>query len=172
MGGSRQRIDPSQKPGVGTSYTPYEINGSGGQEQELQPPVICGKCVSRWLIIRAVRKDGRLTKAFWQFPNLNGCATRTILSFVATHPCLVCGRQPAEAHHLKFSQPSALGRKVSDAYTVPLCALHHRDLHTTGNELAWWERKKIDPLPVATDLWNVSRGKPSTEDANLQPANR
>ena len=44
------------------------------------------------------------------------------LRFVASQPCLICERQPAEAHHLKFAQPTALGRKVSDAFTVPLCS--------------------------------------------------
>jgi hypothetical protein len=49
--------------------------------------------------------------------------------FVATQPCIVCGRTPSEAHHIRFAQPRALGRKVSDEYTVPVCRLHHRDLH-------------------------------------------
>ena len=30
-------------------------------------------------------------------------------------------------HHLPFAQPRALGRKVSDEYTVPLCRAHHRE---------------------------------------------
>ena len=106
-----------------------------------------------------------IDKSLLAIPELKRLRDKDHLQFVASHPCLVCGRQPAEAHHLKFSQPSVLGRKVSDAFTVPLCALHHRDLHTTGNELAWWERKKIDPLPVANDLWNISRGRTVTENA-------
>ena len=48
--------------------------------------------------------------------------------FVATQPCVVCGRTPSEAHHIRFAQPRALGRKVSDEYTVPVCRLHHREL--------------------------------------------
>jgi hypothetical protein len=32
--------------------------------------------------------------------------------FVAQQPCLICGRSPADAHHLKFAQPTALGRKA------------------------------------------------------------
>ena len=110
-----------------------------------------------------------IDKSLLAIPELKRLRDKDHLRYVATHPCLVCGRQPAEAHHLKFSQPSALGRKVSDAFTVPLCALHHRDLHTTGNELAWWERKKIDPLPVANKLWNFSRGREVTGDAILHP---
>jgi hypothetical protein len=38
--------------------------------------------------------------------------------FVATQPCVVCGRTPTEAHHIPFAQPRALGRKVGDEYTV------------------------------------------------------
>src|SRR5438552_1124230 len=58
--------------------------------------------------------------------------------FVSTQPCLVCGRRPADPHHLRFAQPRALGRKVSDEFTVPLCRLHHRELHNWGDEKAWW----------------------------------
>ena len=35
----------------------------------------------------------------------------------------------SEAHHIRFAQPRALGRKVSDEYMVPVCRLHHRELH-------------------------------------------
>jgi hypothetical protein len=75
------------------------------------------------------------------------------LRFVASQPCVVCGRQPSDLHHLRFAQPRALGMKVSDEFTVPLCRGHHRQLHQTGNELDWWQQFKIDALCVARDLW-------------------
>jgi hypothetical protein len=78
---------------------------------------------------------------------------REHLRFVASQPCLVCGRIPSDAHHIKFAEPRAMGRKVSDQFTVPICRLHHRELHHRGNELAWWEAHAIDPLPVAATLW-------------------
>ncbi len=68
------------------------------------------------------------------------------LKFVASQPCLVCGRSPADAHHLRFTQPRAMGLKVSDEFTVPLCRIHHRDVHSHGDEVAWWQRRAIDPL--------------------------
>jgi hypothetical protein len=77
--------------------------------------------------------------------------------FVATQPCVVCGRRPAEAHHIRFAQPRALGRKVSDEYTVPVCRLHHRNLHNYGDEASWWAAVSIDPLPIALQLWRKSR---------------
>jgi hypothetical protein len=83
--------------------------------------------------------------------------------FVSTQPCLVCGRSPAEAHHLRFAQPRALSRKVSDEFTVPLCRVHHRELHRHGAEVAWWQSIKIDPLPVAHRLWQHARRNGTTE---------
>jgi len=75
------------------------------------------------------------------------------LKFVASQPCLVCGRQPSDPHHLRFAQPRALGLKVSDEFTVPLCRGHHRQLHQAGNEEAWWENLRINALEIARGLW-------------------
>lgn len=90
--------------------------------------------------------------------------------FVSTQPCLVCGRTPADAHHVRFAQPRALGRKVSDEFTVPLCRFHHHELHRHGNEAAWWQRIKIEPLPVAHRLWQDSRRR--TSEASTSPTSR
>jgi hypothetical protein len=78
---------------------------------------------------------------------------RNHLRFVASQPCLVCGRTPSDAHHIKFAEQRAMGRKVSDRFTVPICRLHHRELHRRGNERAWWESQAIDPLVTAAILW-------------------
>ena len=77
--------------------------------------------------------------------------------FVLRQPCLVCGRVPSDPHHLTFTQPRALGRRVSDEFMVPVCRVHHRELHRSSNEAAWWRKLNIDPLPVALRLWQQSR---------------
>jgi hypothetical protein len=92
---------------------------------------------------------------------------REHLRFISRQPCTVCGRQPCEAHHIRFAQPSALGRRVSDEFTVPLCCLHHRELHRIGNERAWWEQLNIDPLPLAVRFWQQTKGVPAA--SNHQP---
>ena len=89
------------------------------------------------------------------------------LRFVSSQPCLVCGRQPSDPHHLRFAQPRALGLKVSDEFTVPLCRGHHRQLHQAGNEVAWWENLKIKPLEVATELWDQTR--PNSAAVDIHP---
>jgi len=73
--------------------------------------------------------------------------------FVAKQPCLICGRQPSDAHHLRFAQLQALGRKVSDEFTVPLCRGHHREVHRCGDETGWWKNAGVDPTVVARALW-------------------
>jgi hypothetical protein len=80
------------------------------------------------------------------------------LDFVSAQPCLVCGRSPCDAHHIRFVQPRALGRKVSDEFTVPLCRVRHRELHSVGDEVRWWEKAKIDPLGAAQGLWQHTNG--------------
>jgi hypothetical protein len=75
------------------------------------------------------------------------------LRYVASQPCLICGRTPSHAHHLRFAQPKAYGRKVSDEWTVPLCSTHHRALHSVGDERHWWTVKGIDPTSHAVRLW-------------------
>jgi hypothetical protein len=72
---------------------------------------------------------------------------------VAKKPCLICGRRPADAHHLRFAQHRALGRKASDEFTVQLCRGHHRDAHRCGDEAAWWKNAGVDPTITARALW-------------------
>ncbi len=79
------------------------------------------------------------------------------LAFVAAQRCLVCQRSPSDAHHLKFAQPRALGRKVSDEFTVPLCREHHIDLHRSGNEGSWWANVQITPIEAAKELWQATQ---------------
>jgi hypothetical protein len=89
---------------------------------------------------------------------------RDHLRFVAFQPCVVCGRTPSDAHHIKFAEQTAMGRKVSDKFTVPVCRLHHRELHKRGDERAWWDVHAIDPLAVAARLLSTTRKiNPDTE---------
>jgi hypothetical protein len=88
---------------------------------------------------------------------------REHLRSVAQRPCLVCGRQPSDPHHLRFAQNRAMGQKVSDEFTVPLCRGHHRELHRSGDEAVWWSRQGIDPAPPARALWLESHPLPGVD---------
>ncbi len=94
-----------------------------------------------------------IDKSSLSWPEPRRSRDREHVKFVAQHPCLLCGRQPADAHHLRFAQSRALGRKVSDEYTVPLCRGHHREVHRCGAEKVWWRKTGLDPFVAARELW-------------------
>jgi len=109
--------------------------------------------------------SGRIDKSQLAIPEPKRLRDKAHLKFVASRPCLICGRQPCDPHHLRFAQPRALGLKVSDEFTVPLCRGHHRQLHQSSNEEAWWADRKIDALEIAKNLWDQTHPKPATADA-------
>ena len=94
------------------------------------------------------------------------------LRYITSLPCLFCTRKPSDAHHLRFMQPRALGRKVSDEFAVPLCRTHHRAAHRARDEQAWWRSIGIDPVKIARKLWRGSRAAkvPEQSEASLQDA--
>ena len=73
-------------------------------------------------------------------------------------------------------QPRALGRKTSDEYVVPLCRVHHREMHRAADERIWWKKTGIDPIKIARKLWKETRLKEgviqqSEEHEAANPAN-
>jgi len=113
---------------------------------------------------RRRRRRDRATsvnKTVLTLPVVRRIRDREHVKSVAKQPCLVCGRRPADAHHLRFAQPPALGRKVSDEFTVPLCRGHHREVHRCGDEGAWWDKTGIDAAAAARALWLKSHPLPT-----------
>jgi hypothetical protein len=94
-----------------------------------------------------------IDKSVLTLPEAKRRRDRQHLRFVTKQPCLICGREPSDPHHLRFAQPRGLGQKVSDEFTVPLCRSHHRELHRAGKEAAWWTQRGIEPLATAAKLW-------------------
>jgi hypothetical protein len=115
------------------------------------------------------RRRGRdratsMDKTVLTLPLLRRIRDREHVKSVAKQPCLVCGRRPADAHHLRFAQPPTLGRKVSDEFTVPLCRGHHREVHRCGDEAAWWVKFAVDPTISARALWLKTHPSPKVGD--------
>jgi hypothetical protein len=121
----------------------------------------------RW---RSKPLDKPIDKSILALPEPRGVRDRDHVRYVGKQACLVCGRQPSDAHHLRFTQKSALGRKVSDEFTVPLCRGHHREVHRYGDETAWWRRAGINPTTAARTLWLESNPLPGVSDK--MPINR
>src|SRR5216684_4485725 len=133
------------------------VSGASDAGTRQKAPVRPTKKQSRSDAIRALGKTVRLRD-------------KDHRRFVLRQACLVCGRVPSDPHHLTFTQPRALGRRVSDEFIVPVCRVHHRELHRSGDEVAWWQKLNIDPIPVALRLWQHTRSDDRTSaDARTEP---
>jgi hypothetical protein len=102
---------------------------------------------------KSVPRSPAVDKSVLKHPEPRRIRDRDHVRFVAQQTCLVCGRKPCDAHHLRFAQNRALGRKVSDEFTVPLCRGHHRELHRNGDEAGWWNKVGLNPTSAARVLW-------------------
>jgi hypothetical protein len=114
------------------------------------------------------RRASTVDKSVLALPAPRRIRDRDHVKSVAKQACLVCGRRPADAHHLRFAQLPALGRKVSDEFTVPLCRGHHREVHRYEDEAAWWKQTGVDPTTAARVLWLGTHPLPSPSGAKLQ----
>lgn len=54
----------------------------------------------------------RIDKSVLAFPEINRVRDKDHLRYVAAQPCLLCSATPSDAHHVRFAQPRAMGRKV------------------------------------------------------------
>ena len=100
----------------------------------------------------------KVDKSTLRFGEPKRIRSKEHLRFAAQQPCLICGRKPSQAHHVRFAQTRDLALKVSDEFTLPLCATYHGENHRTGDERRWWQEKKVDPLEAAQDLWSARTG--------------
>ena len=136
------------------SAAPPNLSGTEGAETLAQhdapPHVVEGRR-------RRGRSPGVVDKSVLSIAEPRRYRNKEHLRFVVQQPCLVCGRMPSDPHHLRFMQPRALGRKVSDEFVAPLCRTHHREVHRVSDERAWWKQAGIDPIKVARQLWRKTR---------------
>jgi hypothetical protein len=150
---------PDPKPraeGTVTEGPSAEAKGNGAVSESAPAETVLPQPTPR-------PRANRIDKAVLSHPEPRRIRDREHVRFVAQQACLICGRKPSDAHHLRFAQSRALARKVSDEFTVPLCRGHHRELHRHGDEAAWWNRSGIDPTISARGLWLETHPQPQNK---------
>ena len=96
------------------------------------------------------------------------------LAFIRTLPCVLTGKRPVEAAHVRYADPAygkretGKSEKPHDKWTVPLSPEKHREQHDM-NEREFWARHGVDPLRVAAALW-ASTGDDETAEVILREA--
>jgi len=56
-------------------------------------------------------------------------ASKRHMSRVAELPCVVCGIEGVQVHHIRAAGLTGAGQRCSDWFTIPLCQEDHADLH-------------------------------------------
>ena len=141
------------------------VEDASGEPDRLSPTVMTAPNAEQ--AHRSIRKPGpsaSIDKSHLSHPEPRRIRDRDHVRFVAKQPCLICGRRPADPHHLRFVQQRALGRKVSDEFTVPLCRGHHREAHRCGDEATWWKSVGVEPTVAARALWRATHPLPTRAD--------
>ena len=80
------------------------------------------------------------------------------LQWIASKPCIICGRTDVQAHHLTQSQKQAMSLKVGDQFTVPLCVYHHDQLHRLSEKKFWEKYSEVDADGQAKRFWDENKG--------------
>ena len=99
----------------------------------------------------------RIDKSLLALPEAKRLRDRQHLRFVAKQPCLVCGREPCDPHHLRFAQPRGLGQKVSDEFTVPLCRAIIANCTAPVRKRLGGRKRNRAVQPPASSGWKPTR---------------
>lgn len=88
------------------------------------------------------------------------------LAWVRAQPCCYCFiHGPNNPHHIIGVGNGRMGSKESDDQTIPLCNLHHRELHeSTGKNRTWWMMKQEEWLNMTKKKWQREYGGKRNDD--------
>ena len=81
------------------------------------------------------------------------------LRFVASQPCLVCGRQPSDPHHLRFAQPRALVSKSATSSPFRSAAVIIGSCIRPAMKWPGGRSSRSMPLEIAKGLWEQTHPK-------------
>jgi hypothetical protein len=82
-----------------------QVNGLAAAEVSPKPDAPLARTRSkRTKVPKSRGSTSTIDKSVLTLPEPRRHRDRDHVKFVATHPCLVCGRQPSDAHHLRFTQ--------------------------------------------------------------------
>ena len=93
-----------------------------------RPKLTAEEAEAQWIASRPKRRK----RSKSEFARIYGSPAR--VRFVASLPCVGCGRGPCENAHI---ETGGMGRKADSDRIVPLCNGCHREFH-------WWGREDFE----------------------------
>lgn len=93
--------------------------------------------------------------SFMKKPKLQRWVSEKYLRWVKSQPCCICNSIADDAHHLIGHGQGGIGTKSHDLFTIPLCRIHHDELHKDKTE---WEREHGSQLVLLFQFLDRSIG--------------
>ena len=88
-------------------------------------------------------------------PKLKRWESTKYLQWVKSQPCCVCGATADDAHHIIGYGQGGIGTKAHDLFTIPLCRVHHSELHKDPKQ---WEQENGSQLVLLFKFLDRSIG--------------
>lgn len=93
--------------------------------------------------------------SFMKFPKLQRWTNDDYLKWVKSQPCCVCGATADDPHHIIGYGQGGIGTKAHDLFTIPLCRVHHSELH---KDPKGWEQENGSQLVLLFKFLDRSIG--------------
>ncbi|MFW7203693.1 DUF968 domain-containing protein [Serratia sp. BNK-17] len=90
--------------------------------------------------------DPEPPKSFLKLPKRERWESKAYLRWVKSRPCVICGIQADDAHHIIGHGQGGMGTKAHDLFTIPLCREEHDALHRAPSR---WESEHGSQI----ELW-------------------
>ncbi|HCM61979.1 MAG TPA: cytoplasmic protein [Morganella sp. (in: Bacteria)] len=102
-----------------------------------------------------VTVDPEPPASFFKIPKLKRWESTKYLQWVKSQPCCVCSQQADDPHHIIGHGTGGTGTKTHDLFTIPLCRVHHDELH---RDLNAWEAEHGSQLDLLFRFLNRTLG--------------
>ena len=88
--------------------------------------------------IKKIKLDPESPESFMLRPKMKRWESEKYIQWVKNQPCVCCGKQADDPHHIIGHGQGKMGGKAHDIFTIPLCRKHHNELH---QNVEIWEQK-------------------------------
>lgn len=88
--------------------------------------------------VKKIIVDPESPESFMLRPKMKRWECEKYTQWVKTQPCVCCGKQSDDPHHIIGYGQGKMGGKAHDIFTLPLCRIHHNELH---QNVELWENK-------------------------------
>lgn len=140
-------------------WAPQQAIKSVGREADIQPQSspqeVLGEFVEQVKAAITLKIDPEPPQSFMLRPKLKPWRSEKYTRWVKSQPCVCCGQQADDPHHLIGHGLSGTGTKTHDLYTIPLCRKHHDELH---RDVGRWEEEHGSQIKLLFNFLNRSLG--------------